>query len=56
MKITKNEKRIIKEDIADLKMLKEMYAKKGKMDKVADIEKEINEFQKKLKSNTKGGK
>ena len=56
MKLTKNDKRIIKEDIRDLKYLAEKYAKEGKFSKAADCEKEREELKKKLKNDREGGK
>lgn len=48
-KLSKDEKRIIKEDIADLKFLLQQAKANNKNDKAADIESEIESLKKKLK-------
>ena len=52
MKLTKREKDIIKQDIIDLGMLADMYAKQMKFEKASNCLKEMQELQLKLK----GGK
>ncbi|MGM9543572.1 MAG: hypothetical protein ACI3T9_01180 [Romboutsia timonensis] len=53
-KLTKNDKRILKEDIQDLKWLAEKYKAEGKLAKAADCEKEIDDIKKKLKGDEDG--
>lgn len=51
-RLTKEERRILKEDVEGLKWLSEHYRKEGKLGKAADCEKEMEEIKDKLK----GGK
>lgn len=48
-KLGKDEKRILKEDIKDLKWLVQKYKDEGKVAKAASCEKELDELKKKLK-------
>lgn len=48
-KLSKDEKRILKEDIQDLKYLAEKYKAEGKLAKAADCESEIDRFEKKVR-------
>ena len=48
-KLSKDEKRILKEDIQDLKWLAEKYKAEGNLTKSADCESEIKELKKKLR-------
>lgn len=47
-KLSKDEKRILKEDIRDLKWLIEKYKTEGKHNKAADCESELNKLKKRL--------
>lgn len=49
MKISKDDKRIIKEDIQDLKFLINNYIKEGKFDKARSCELELESLKKRLK-------
>lgn len=53
-KLNKEEKRILKEDIQDLKWLAEKYKAEGKLAKSTDCEKEIDDIKKKLKGDEDG--
>ena len=53
-KLTKDEKRILREDIQDLKYLAEKYRAEGKLTKAADCEREMDEFKKKLRGDDNG--
>ena len=48
-KLSKDEKRILREDIAGLKYLILLYTKEGKLSKAADCQKELDELKRKLK-------
>ena len=48
-RLTKEERRILKEDVESLKWLSEHYRKEGKLGKAADCEKEMEEIKAKLK-------
>lgn len=48
-KLSKEEKRILKEDVRDLKWLIQKYKDEGKVAKAASCEKELDEIKKKLK-------
>lgn len=48
-KLSKDEKRILKEDIKDLKWLVQKYKDEGKVAKAASCERELDELKKKLK-------
>ena len=48
-KLSKDEKRILKEDIQGLQYLIKMYTKEGKFSKAADCQKELDEIKLKLK-------
>lgn len=48
-KLSKDEKRILKEDIRDLKWLAEKYRTEGKYNKAADCESEMDRLKRKLK-------
>lgn len=48
-KLNNNEKRILREDIKDLKWLVQKYKDEGKVAKAASCEKELDELKKKLK-------
>lgn len=48
-RLTKEERRILKEDVEGLKWLSEHYRKEGKLGKAADCEKEMEEIKTKLK-------
>ena len=47
-KLSNDEKRILKEDIRDLKLLAKKYKAEGKLAKAADCECEMIKFQKRL--------
>lgn len=49
MKLSENDKRIIREDIRDLKWLIEKYNNEGKHDKARACEIEMEQLKKKLK-------
>lgn len=51
-RLTKEERRILKEDVEGLKWLVKHYREEGKLGKAADCEKEMEEIKAKLK----GGK
>lgn len=53
-KLSKDEKKILKEDIQDLKYLAEKYKAEGKLAKAADCESEINRFEKKVRGEDNG--
>lgn len=48
-KLSKDEKRILKEDIQGLQYLIKMYSKESKFSKAADCQKELDEIKLKLK-------
>lgn len=48
-KLSKDEKRILKEDIKDLKWLVQKYKDEGNVAKAASCERELDELKKKLK-------
>lgn len=48
-RLTKEERRILKEDVEGLKWLSEHYRKEGKLGKAAACEKEMEEIKAKLK-------
>ena len=48
-KLSKDEKRILKEDIQGLQYLIKTYLKEGKIAKAADCQKELDEIKLKLK-------
>ena len=48
-KLSKDEKRILKEDVQGLQYLIKMYSKEGKLAKAADCQKELDEIKLKLK-------
>lgn len=48
-KLSKDEKRILKEDIQGLQYLIKMYLKENKFSKAADCQKELDEIKLKLK-------
>ena len=48
-KLSKDEKRILKEDVQGLQYLIKMYSKEGKFSKAADCQKELDEIKLKLK-------
>ena len=48
MKLTKEQKEIIKQDIIDLKYLSKMYEKQGKYDKASGCLEEMNQLMQKL--------
>lgn len=52
-KLSKDEKRILREDIKDLKWLVQKYKDEGKVAKAASCEKELDELKKKLKGGDK---
>lgn len=54
-RLTKEERRILKEDVEGLKWLSEHYRKEGKLGKAADCEKEMEEIKAKLKGANKNG-
>lgn len=53
-KLSKEEKRILKEDIRDLKWLAEKYRAEGKLAKAADCESELNKLEKRLRGEDNG--
>lgn len=53
-KLSKDEKRILREDIKDLKWLAEKYKAEGKLTKSADCEKEMEELKNKLRGDKDG--
>lgn len=53
-KLSKDEKRILKEDIRDLKWLVEKYRAEGKHTKAADCESELNKLEKRLRGENSG--
>ena len=53
-KLSKDEKRILKEDIQDLKWLAEKYKAEGKLAKSADCESEMDKLQKRLRGEDNG--
>lgn len=53
-KLSKDEKRILKEDIRDLKWLIEKYKSEGKLAKAADCESELNKLEKRLGGENNG--
>lgn len=54
-RLTKEERRILKEDVEGLKWLSEHYRKEGKLGKAAACEKEMEEIKAKLKGDNKNG-
>lgn len=52
--LSKDEKRILKEDIEDLKWLVEKYKRQGKLSKAADCESEIARLKNKLRGEENG--
>lgn len=52
-RLSKDERRILKEDIKDLEWLINHYKSEGKLGKAADCEKELEEIKKKLKGGNK---
>lgn len=54
-KLSKEEKRILKDDIEGLKHLVDLYTKEGKLAKAATCEKEMEEIKAKLKGANKNG-
>lgn len=54
-RLTKEERRILKEDVEGLKWLSEHYRKEGKLGKAAACEKEMEEIKAKLKGANKNG-
>lgn len=54
-KLSKEEKRIMKDDIEGLKHLVDLYTKEGKIAKAAACEKEMKEIKAKLKGANKNG-
>ena len=53
-KLSKDEKRILKEDIQDLKWLAEKYKAEGKLPKSADCESEMEKLKRKLRGEEDG--
>lgn len=52
-RLSKDEKRILKEDVKDLEWLIKSYQVEGKLAKAADCQKELDEIKKKLKGGNK---
>ena len=53
-KLNKDEKRILREDIKDLKWLAEKYKAEGKLTKSADCESEMEKLKEKLRGEEDG--
>lgn len=53
-KLSKDEKRILREDIQDLKWLAEKYKAEGKLAKSADYESEMKKLKRKLRGEEDG--
>lgn len=52
-RLSKEERRILKDDVKDLEWLVNHYKSEGKLNKAADCEKELEEIKKKLKGGNK---